>query len=456
MKDYLVVLTGSPRGGEVTWNYLYKNVLNVLDADLALCTTDKFLENNSLFQKAKFKWIFEEYDDFFDYYREHFDKNWENYFNKGLDTGLYTSGSIHFVFKDYILKNHIQELKNYKYIIYSRFDQLHISPHPPGVENKILIPEGEDYFGVCDRHAMFPSNMSEKYLNICEFIDSNETMKFEETYLNCEVTYKNQLINNNLINYVTRFPRSQFTTALKGEPTNWRVPSYKLYFISNLMIKYPDEFISSMKNQISSNSVLYSLFKNFLFTLNYFYLEIRKQLGKVKRIFFNYLIRFKMLNLIFCYLILSKYKYSSFKQKEFNAGYGEISTSSKVVIPIDKIYGNLYSSTGYRTTPLDQTPHYKYINSFYNSKNVNKEEYINYLKKYFPEINHDQKLDIFKNLKNEVEKNPNNFFILIKRDFDLFNTGKVKIIDGLHRAAILKSLGKTEIDCFIVDEIKYF
>ena len=51
MKDYLVVLTGSPRGGEVTWNYLYKNVLDVLDADLALCTTDKFLENNSLFQK---------------------------------------------------------------------------------------------------------------------------------------------------------------------------------------------------------------------------------------------------------------------------------------------------------------------------------------------------------------------------------------------------------------------
>ena len=85
---------------------------NVLDADLALCTTDKFLENNSLFQKAKFKWIFEEYDDFFDYYREHFDKNWENYFNKGLDTGLYTSGSIHFVFKDYILKKPYPRIKN--------------------------------------------------------------------------------------------------------------------------------------------------------------------------------------------------------------------------------------------------------------------------------------------------------------------------------------------------------
>ena len=42
---------------------------------------------------------------------------------------------------------------------------------------------------------MFPSSMSEKYLNICDFIDSDETIKFEDTYLNCEVTYKNQLIN---------------------------------------------------------------------------------------------------------------------------------------------------------------------------------------------------------------------------------------------------------------------
>ena len=71
-------------------------------------------------------------------------------------------------------------------------------------------------------------------------------------------------------------------------------------------------------------------------------------------------------------------------------------------------------------SPLDQTPHYKYINSFITLK-ILKEEYINYLKKYFPEINLDEKLDTFKNLKNEVEK-PNNFFILIKRDFDLFKT----------------------------------
>jgi hypothetical protein len=36
-KNYLVVLAGSPRGGEKTWESLYKYVLNPLNADLAIC-----------------------------------------------------------------------------------------------------------------------------------------------------------------------------------------------------------------------------------------------------------------------------------------------------------------------------------------------------------------------------------------------------------------------------------
>ena len=42
LKDYLVVLGGSPRGGEETWNSLYKYVINYLDADLAICCSDKW------------------------------------------------------------------------------------------------------------------------------------------------------------------------------------------------------------------------------------------------------------------------------------------------------------------------------------------------------------------------------------------------------------------------------
>ena len=96
----------------------------------------------------------------------------EKYFDTGVDTGLYTSGSVHFVFKDIILKNYLKILKSYKFIIYTRFDQKYTDFHPDGVENKILIPKGEDYFGICDRHALFPSNFSEKFfkhMQLCRF-----------------------------------------------------------------------------------------------------------------------------------------------------------------------------------------------------------------------------------------------------------------------------------------------
>ena len=50
-KKYLVVLAGSPRGGEKTWNSLFKYVVSPLNADLAICTTDNFISKNILFQK---------------------------------------------------------------------------------------------------------------------------------------------------------------------------------------------------------------------------------------------------------------------------------------------------------------------------------------------------------------------------------------------------------------------
>ena len=37
--NYLVILAGSPRGGEDTWNSLFKYVIKHLEADLAICTT---------------------------------------------------------------------------------------------------------------------------------------------------------------------------------------------------------------------------------------------------------------------------------------------------------------------------------------------------------------------------------------------------------------------------------
>ena len=60
------------------------------------------------------------------------------------------------------------------------------------VEN-IWIPNGEDYFGINDRHAIVNVKFISEYLNICNFIDSLDPQQLQEKYLNCETIYKMHL-----------------------------------------------------------------------------------------------------------------------------------------------------------------------------------------------------------------------------------------------------------------------
>tara|TARA_Y100000741_G_scaffold239963_1_gene183717 strand:+ start:121 stop:1005 length:885 start_codon:yes stop_codon:yes gene_type:complete len=283
LKDYLVILAGSPRGGEDTWSSLYKYVVDYLDADLAICCSDKWDQDISLFNKAKYKWIFPEFENYFNYYDSNFNGTWKKYFETGLDTGLYTSGSVHFVFKDMILRNYLNILESYKFIIYTRFDQKYTDFHPKGKENKILIPEGEDYFGICDRHALLPSTFSKDFLNICNYVNSKESFNDIGDFNNCETTFKQHMVREKLIKYIERYNRSQFTASLHGEHTNWRIAKYKLYLFKNLMMKYPTEFIDSMTNLIRHKGILYVLSNELRLLINYYYLAFRKQLGKLKK-----------------------------------------------------------------------------------------------------------------------------------------------------------------------------
>ena len=282
MNKTLTILAGHPRGGEQTWNSLYKNVLTPLESDLAICTGSKWLNGQSFLDKAQYQWIIEEPENWFDYYEKNFNGSWREYFKQGLDTGLYNSGSIHFAIKDIILKNHINDIKNYTQIIYTRFDQFYTHEHPKLDNKRIWIPEGEDYFGICDRHAVVPVDDIEKYLDICSFIDSKSAINRNIEYLNCEVAYKEQLISSGLIEKVSRFDRLQFTSAKKGDTTNWRIPKYRIIFYSGLQLKYPQEFIDSMNNYLKSYGLTKAIFKYKLLFINYIYLQSRRKLGNFK------------------------------------------------------------------------------------------------------------------------------------------------------------------------------
>ena len=46
-RKYLVILAGSPRGGEKTWESLYRYVIKPLDADLAICCGKNISKDSS-------------------------------------------------------------------------------------------------------------------------------------------------------------------------------------------------------------------------------------------------------------------------------------------------------------------------------------------------------------------------------------------------------------------------
>jgi len=281
MKKYLVVLAGSPRGGQDTWNTLYEHVLDHLDADLAICTGDKFDIDPVLYDKAKYRWIFEEPEDWLTYYQKNFKNNWNNFFLKGKTTGLYNSGSIHFAIKDIILKNYLSVISNYEYLIYTRFDQFYTGNHFEIISNesKIYIPDGEDYFGIGDRHAIVSCSLAEKFLGICQYIDNDISTLDAPEYLNCETAYLRFLKHEKLLGYVQRYPRKQFTSATSKDETNWRIAKYKIYFFKDLLMKYPDEFLEAIKNSLLDDGYLKIVFFKFRLFINYIYLISRKLAG---------------------------------------------------------------------------------------------------------------------------------------------------------------------------------
>ncbi len=271
----LTILSGSPRGGVQTWDSLFKNVLNHLNSDLAICTTDNFILNDMLIKRAKYKWILNNYDNFELYYEENYSGNWKNYFELGKGYGLYESGLIHFALKDFIKNNYIEIIKQYDYVVFSRFDQFYIDKHPSPQRGKIIIPKGEDYFGLCDRHAILDTKLANEYFSIVDYINENSSIKDIPKFPNCESVYLKHLESNKLINTVNRVNRFLFTSSLKNEKTNWRIPKYKIFFTKGLMIKYPDEFIDGVRNAIKKYGLRRFVIENFLICLTYFYLRLR-------------------------------------------------------------------------------------------------------------------------------------------------------------------------------------
>jgi hypothetical protein len=182
----LVMMWGNARGGERAWKSFYENVLDVNNADLALMVgdTDEFYQNVSLFDRAKYHWQFNEYDDWAEPITllNHNSSSWQDRIYPYIlsDSGIlggvkhanfYGSGAIALVVR-YYLYSAIKQYKldeKYDRFIITRTDHYYSCPHDISElqpAEHVFIPQGEDYFGICDRHTVLHSSNVASVLDV--------------------------------------------------------------------------------------------------------------------------------------------------------------------------------------------------------------------------------------------------------------------------------------------------
>jgi hypothetical protein len=278
----LVILIGNARGGEETWNTMYKNLLEPYNADLALCFGEVKERTSSLYQRAKYIWEIPEYQNWREFYDFNFNSKWDLFFiqQKYVDETLKGgiddfkgSGAIIFAFRHYLLKNKIEFINQYDRIILTRSDFYYIDKHPILPLGKLYSVEGEEYGGISDRHFIFDSDMSNNVLGILDFLCSESSLetlnKFEENSLNPEKALLIFFKHNEIFQKLEFHKRVQFTVAIEGDLTRWKNSSHFIPGFKNIKYKYVSEYEVALNNSIKK----YGIFTKagYLFFIHWFH-----------------------------------------------------------------------------------------------------------------------------------------------------------------------------------------
>jgi hypothetical protein len=265
----LVIIIGNARGGEDTWASMYKNLLEPYSADLAVCFGESKEKKSSLYQKAKYIWEIPEYTNWREFYDTNFSSKWDTFFEKqkygsaclmgGIDK-YKGSGAIVFAFRHYLLKNKIEYINQYERIILTRSDFYYIDKQPILPLGKLYAVEGEEYGGVCDRHFIFDSYMTNDVLGILDFICSESNFEaleqFEENTINVERALLIFFKHNKIFEKLEIHKRVQFTVATEVDTTRWKKPSSFIPGFNGIKYKYISEYEVALKNFIKKNGLL--------------------------------------------------------------------------------------------------------------------------------------------------------------------------------------------------------
>ena len=293
----LVILIGSLRCGEIAWQSLYENVLDVNNADLMVSTSDEVpdvYQNASLWSRASYIYQKPEYEydwgvalDIVDQQccsdkgQPNNRKSWHDkiyipfYHPKNILLGLAKiddyrddqgklstqkrkfrikakgSGAL-VLYERWFLYQKIKELdltKKYDRFVVTRSDHSYMCPLDLTKlsPDKLWVPYGEDWRGICDRFLIANSSSILPALDLLPALFQNP-QRYKDLLGNrrgnTEMFLKQRWVEQNL--QIGRFERNMYLCARDGDTTRWKKPK-GLVSNTGVFVKYYDEYNMSLQ-----------------------------------------------------------------------------------------------------------------------------------------------------------------------------------------------------------------
>ncbi len=273
----LVITLGQLRAHQLTWANFKENVLDQLNADLAVCVpNDAFFDfTNPFYVNARFRWLIPDAPDLSDT----FDRiqrllggsgDWrvlcdvpDHWIGRIAQSNQTGAAAILFILRWFMLDNiradRLTEV--YDRFVITRSDYYFLCPHPP-LEyldaESLWVPDGEDYGGLCDRHLVVSAT---NLVASCNLIDElllrpsqmREAMIEKFNTWNIEKVIAFHLTRNGLISRVKRFPYVMFLVRARDDPTATGTGNYMPDM--DMVVKYTSELYEAERYRrlIASN-----------------------------------------------------------------------------------------------------------------------------------------------------------------------------------------------------------
>ena len=259
----MIVVLGETRAHELTFPMFKTNLMDRLDADLALCVGDNAREtHNPFYDHAKYVWKYKDPGDWADAYKE-FAPGKNVYALLDLPDQWFGGirhptfqqqgiGALLIVFREFLRRRLEAEglYDKYDWFVLTRSDFMWPVMHP-GIElfspQHLYVPDGERYRGYTDRHALVPRRHFRQFMEVARatFDEPEELARRMKAVSavdwNTESFVKFRLGELGFADKVRFMPYMMYTVKPLGGPTGEGAPGGDNFQLG-MYVKYPLEY----------------------------------------------------------------------------------------------------------------------------------------------------------------------------------------------------------------------